>query len=902
MSEYRPLVSIMMFCRNADRYIRSSVESVLAQDYANLEFVIQDGASTDGTLAYLQQCAERHPDRIKLVSEPDSGPNQAFLRALRRCKGDIIGCCLSDEDLLPGAVSVAVDMFRREPMMGALTGDADMIGADGQFLMDFVGAPFDLVGYLAGQYCPYWSSTYFSRRVLEWLRVLEAPEAEQALEFEVWCRLALEAEIKYTPKKLSKYRIHEGQLSHNNERVLQELHARLQYLRHSLFGSTGVFPEWDYYRDVFTLMQLIGLHRHLTSQARYETAALLAAQIDAMNLLTEFNGHAADAAASQPSHHEPPPPAASDAPLPPRPPSGLRTREGRLYAVRALYRRFAPGWLRKRVGIGTKRALADMLVRPAPSNPIVAVVDAVLQRQRPATNLDHLMSAQAFYIKERLPAIYDAFANFYHARGQIDQAMLMWKGAEPLHSERIDSIAVQAALKQPLATDASLLEAQRHWAQRHTSSIRKLAETFTPRPYNGKRKIRIGLLCGWWHAPTIVYQGLPWINEMDRFRFDIHAYSPYDEPGEIKEVFDDFHVVGDLSSEQLVEKFRRDGIDVLCEFSGFSPFHRFVAMAGRGASVQVSYLNHAGTSAVPNIDYVIADTTSLARQSERYYSEKVYRVPGCFFNFNYARAKLPRVEPPPFLRNGWITFGCFGSEGKINDYQIMIWAKMLQAVPESRLLLRNVGLTSPLSRAFMYRRFEFQGIAANRLRFEKGGDRMSILRSYGEIDISLDTWPYNGGNTIAESVWQGVPAVTLKGRRFSSAYGASILEACGLGDLVGESPQEFIEVCARLAADRPRLLALRSSLRTDVNKFGFSESSAFARKLEFAFEDMLRETLGMARLAPPADDGDEAADASLQEDESIEEALMRQLAARALRGAESGEQTSLGRRPHRVRE
>ncbi|CAN0401752.1 unnamed protein product, partial [Phaeothamnion confervicola] len=167
----------------------------------------------------------------------------------------------------------------------------------------------------------------------------------------------------------------------------------------------------------------------------------------------------------------------------------------------------------------------------------------------------------------------------------------------------------------------------------------------------------------------------------------------------------------------------------------------------------------------------------------------------------------------------------------------------------SRLFLRNTGLTSPVNREFMTRRFERFGIPANRLRIARGSDRETILRNYGEIDISLDTWPYNGGNTIAESVWQGVPAVTLKGHRFASAYGASILKACGLGDLVAETPAQFIEIAARLADNHDRLVALRYSLRSDVFTYGFSDSVAFARKVETAFEQMLREKLRVGDAA-----------------------------------------------------
>jgi predicted O-linked N-acetylglucosamine transferase (SPINDLY family) len=138
----------------------------------------------------------------------------------------------------------------------------------------------------------------------------------------------------------------------------------------------------------------------------------------------------------------------------------------------------------------------------------------------------------------------------------------------------------------------------------------------------------------------------------------------------------------------------------------------------------------------------------------------------------------------------------------------------------------------------MLRRFAREGIPAERVTLLPGTDHHGLLATYAEVDISLDTWPYCGGNTIAESFWQGVPVVTLLGDRFSARYGASLLHAHGCDDFIASSAEDYIAIAAALAADADKLSALRTGLRKRAAAFGFNDSAAFARKLEDAYNAM----------------------------------------------------------------
>jgi predicted O-linked N-acetylglucosamine transferase (SPINDLY family) len=285
-------------------------------------------------------------------------------------------------------------------------------------------------------------------------------------------------------------------------------------------------------------------------------------------------------------------------------------------------------------------------------------------------------------------------------------------------------------------------------------------------------------------------------------------------------------------------------------------------MALRCAPVQISYLNHVSTSAVPNVDYILADEVGIPPNEDRFFTERVWRLPGSFFCFNYDMVELPPVAPPPSRVNGYVTFGCFGSGGKINDDLIAIWARLLAQLPGSRLYLRNHELTPGDNRQFMRDRFRRHGIEPGRLRLDGGTTRDGVMRSYQHVDISLDTWPYCGGNTIAESLHQGVPAVTWKGDRFASRYGASLLLAAGCGDLIGETAEEYVDIAVALARSPERLGRYRENLRSMVREFGLADAAAFVRKLEEAYLAMVSRVRpgfgivpGQAGMASPVGTG-----------------------------------------------
>jgi protein O-GlcNAc transferase len=259
----------------------------------------------------------------------------------------------------------------------------------------------------------------------------------------------------------------------------------------------------------------------------------------------------------------------------------------------------------------------------------------------------------------------------------------------------------------------------------------------------------------------------------------------------------------------------------------------------------VSYLNHGGTSGVPNVDYLLADHISAPPEMDvdGCFTEQIYRLAGSFCCFDYDRLSAPPVTAPPSLARGSVTFGCFANGAKINEQLISCWAALLNRVPHSTLFIKNAQLDALDDQRFMFDRFRRFGVDADRLRIERGTDRQSLLKCYADVDIALDTWPYCGINTTGEAFWQGVPVVTLSTPRLSARFGASLVTAAGCSDLVATSPQEYVEIAAKLASDSERLRRLRANLRTMVKQHGLGDSGRLARALDDAFAVMMTQHL-----------------------------------------------------------
>lgn len=376
------------------------------------------------------------------------------------------------------------------------------------------------------------------------------------------------------------------------------------------------------------------------------------------------------------------------------------------------------------------------------------------------------------------------------------------------------------------------------------------------------RSLRIGYVSRDFFRHSVGYFLEPILRHHDCAKFEIFCYSnlikedSYTE--RYKQLADHWRDISTLSEQATVDRVREDNIDILVDLSGHTTGNRLGVFAHKPAPVQVNYLGYPATTGLTTIDYRFGDViTDPAELVAGHYSETIRQLPGCFLTYQPAD-DAPPVQPAPSIANGYITFGSFNNIAKVNDLVIKVWAQVLAAVPNSRLMLKSFALSSVRGRKRIVDGFAAQGIPAERLDLVGwSAETQSHLELYNKVDIALDTFPYNGTTTTCEALWMGVPVVCLEGERHSARVGASLLNVVGLRELLAQDIEGFVRIAAELAADPERLTALRTGLRERVAASPLLDHAGFARNLESAYREMWRAYCASRQNEARADAGEE---------------------------------------------
>ena len=412
--------------------------------------------------------------------------------------------------------------------------------------------------------------------------------------------------------------------------------------------------------------------------------------------------------------------------------------------------------------------------------------------------------------------------------GQVEEAYgLFLRAAQSDDTGVAQSAAAVIAPGVPRLDNQAVLDVRRAWASRFLPGARRGWAGGSACP-----TIRLGYVSAYFQGHNWMKPVWGLINRHDRERFEVHLFS--DAPasrvtnGYQAHANDRFHDISQLSNEATADLVEQSGIDILIDLNGYSVTQRLGLFALRAAPVQIAWFNMYATSGMSCYDYLVGDAVVVPPEEEQFYSEALHRVPGSYLSFEVAYA-VPDVATPPCLVNGYITFGSLAPQYKITPEVIEAWREILREVPNSRLLLKNSVLGSSANRDFV------RGILPGRVELEGPADHYAFLEAYHRIDIALDTFPYNGGTTTTEAIWQGVPVIAFNGDRWVARTSATILEAGGLGEFVGESVRDYIEHAVRLGngSDTPQRLAeLRSTMRSRLRKSPVCDTAAFARHME----------------------------------------------------------------------
>lgn len=351
------------------------------------------------------------------------------------------------------------------------------------------------------------------------------------------------------------------------------------------------------------------------------------------------------------------------------------------------------------------------------------------------------------------------------------------------------------------------------------------------------RKLRVGWLSADMHDHPVMRNLLPIFAHRDRARFDDVFYAEPAQPNEIQAALRrgaaGWRPTAGLTDTQVAAQIRADGIDILMVLAGHFDRNRPQVAALRPAPVQVSIFDPA-TSGLAAMDYIVVDAVMApARRAERF-AERPLRLPNLYLHPLPAGA--PEPAPPPALVAGRITFGCFNNPMKLNDRVLGLWARVLDLVPKSRLVLRYFNqFQSAALRERVAGIMAAHGIDASRL--DMGGGHAPAeghLAQYARIDIALDPFPFTGSTTTFEALWMGVPVVSLIGDSVVSRWTFSMLCKAGLGELAAASQDDYVDIAARLAAEPARLARLRTELRATVAASPLCDARRMTRHLERA--------------------------------------------------------------------
>ncbi len=355
------------------------------------------------------------------------------------------------------------------------------------------------------------------------------------------------------------------------------------------------------------------------------------------------------------------------------------------------------------------------------------------------------------------------------------------------------------------------------------------------------RRLKLGLVSPDFCRHAVSYFIEPLLEHWDRSQLEVFLYSNGevrdDYTARLQEKADQWRDIRLLGQEEAIAQILRDEIDILVDLAGHTAGNRLALMAGKPAPIQATYLGYYGTTGLEQVDYWLTDAVLHPPEcdADDPCSEERWRLDRPYVSFRPLPA-APAVSPPPCLRNGFITFGSFNQSRKITQRTAEHWLAVLQAVPDSHLLLKSRNLGEATEQQRVRELFEGLGLAPERLTLQGHSPTVEQhLAAYSQLDIALDTFPYTGCTTTADALWMGVPVLTVAGSSMVSRQAAAVLTAVGNANWICRDAAELVAIAQQLVADPQALASRRERQRQQVAASPLLDHADLARATERAF-------------------------------------------------------------------
>ena len=431
------------------------------------------------------------------------------------------------------------------------------------------------------------------------------------------------------------------------------------------------------------------------------------------------------------------------------------------------------------------------------------------------------------------------------------------------HSRGAYSNLLYAMNYLPDTKPSEIFEESRKWASLQAPA--HLAGTDHGNSLEPHRKLRIGYISPDFKRHSVAYFFEPLLNGHDRNKFEIYGYGDVAKPDlvteRLAEKFDFYRNITGVGDESAADLIRSDSIDILVELAGHTGRNRLGVLAYKPAPIQVTYLGYPNTTGMSQMDYRLTDAIADTPDQQQYYTEKLVFLPNGFLCYDPGEAMLP-LKPLPMLTNQHVTFGCFNNINKLNPMMVTIWAEILNAVPNSKLLLKFREGRDLKVQAYYRNLFEEHGIANAKERIMISGwvTNAEHFELYNRVDIALDTYPYNGTTTTCEAFLMGVPIITLTGEHHASRVGLDLLSRLKLDSFAAKNPTEYVKKAAALASEPEGLAHIRATMRQRLAASPLCDDRKISSDIENTYRKMWQDYCGSKGLEITESDTQENAD------------------------------------------
>jgi protein O-GlcNAc transferase len=492
--------------------------------------------------------------------------------------------------------------------------------------------------------------------------------------------------------------------------------------------------------------------------------------------------------------------------------------------------------LRQRVGVAAARPYFEKAAQLEPNSHVPWFMLGNVASELGDLDLAvaHYMHARDFHPNDHVIR-YNLGLNQY-LRGYIDVALEELHAACGLNPSYLQaqSTRIMALHNSDRYSPEAIAVAIREWGARFSLEHSPSSPgALRPRASRSER-LHIGFISGDFRTHSVAHFFEPILTNRNRGAFKYILYSNSHLQDAVTERLrvsaDDWRDIWQLTDDALIELIGADGIDVLVDLSGHTAFNRLAVFARRAAPVQISYLGYPASTGLATMDYRITDAvTDPPGPADGWHCERLLRLPDtqwCFRPFGEPAAP----GPLPARAAGFVTFGSFNNLTKASDTLLNCWVQILIKLPTSRLRLTRV--RSAQRAADIIALFAQSGVAPDRIECLPYANEPPYGSQFTGVDIALDNYPYNGVTTTCESLYLGLPVISLYGRNGVSRSGLSLLGTLGLDELAAFTPEQYVDIAVALGSDLSRLEQLRASLRARFEQSSLRDEGRFTANFE----------------------------------------------------------------------